>query len=49
MQVDAADNPAIEPLVDVLKNVMKPDEKFDMSGSTFKVWMCKSICIYFAA
>jgi len=36
-EVDAADNPAIEPLVDVLKNVMKPDEKFDMSGSTFKI------------
>merc|ERR1711970_533541 len=36
-EVDAADNPAIEPLVAVLKNVMNPDEKFDMSGSTFMI------------
>ena len=37
MQVSADDNPAIEPLVAVLKNVANPEDKFDMGGSTFMV------------
>jgi len=36
-EVDAADNPAIEPIVAVLKNVMNPDETFDMAGSPFLI------------
>merc|ERR1711888_344498 len=31
------DNAAIEPLVDVLKNVENPDDKFDMKGSAFMI------------
>ena len=37
LQVAANDNPAIEPIVSVLNNIIKPDAHFDMSGSTFKV------------
>jgi len=36
-EVAANDNPAIEPIVSVLNNIIKPDAHFDMSGSTFKI------------
>jgi len=36
-EVSADDNPAIEPLVAVLKNVANPEDKFDMAGSTFMI------------
>ena len=39
LQVAPEDNPAIEPLVDVLKNVENPDDKFDMAGSAFMVYL----------
>ena len=49
IQVDAADNAAIEPLVAALKNVENPDEKYDMAGSAFKVLNtpCNSFVIIF--
>ena len=36
-EIDTVDNVAIDPLVDALANIMNPDDKFDMSGSTFKI------------
>merc|ERR1719244_1499029 len=36
-EVAPEDNAAIEPLVDVLKNVENPDDKFDMKGSAFMI------------
>jgi len=36
-EVTAADNPAIEPLVEKLKNIIDPESKFDMSGSSFRI------------
>merc|ERR1712106_620224 len=36
-EIDAVDNAAITPLVDVLNNVENSEDNFDMSGSTFKV------------
>merc|ERR1739838_1176914 len=36
-EVTANNNTAIDPLVDVLRNIIQPDSKFDMSGSTFKI------------
>lgn len=36
-EVDNTDNPAIDPLVSVLKNIVDPNKFFDMSGSTFKI------------
>merc|ERR1711936_527023 len=35
--VDQNNNTAIEPLVAALKNIIKSDEKYDMSGSPFKI------------
>ena len=37
MQVDAADNTALDPLVSVLSNIVKSNDNYDMSGSAFKV------------
>ena len=37
IQVDAADNAAIDPLVSVLSNIIKSEDSYDMSGSAFKV------------
>merc|ERR1712142_429399 len=36
-EIESEDNPAVEPLVSVLKNVQNPDEKFDMAGSEFQI------------
>merc|ERR1712215_358707 len=36
-EISAEDNAAIEPLVAALANVMNPDDKFDMAGSTFTI------------
>jgi len=36
-EIDAVDNAAITPLVDVLNNVENSEDNFDMSGSTFKI------------
>jgi len=36
-EIDSADNPAISPIVDALEKIEKPDSKFDMAGSTFKI------------
>jgi len=36
-EVDSTDNPAIEPLVSALTNIIKAKETFDMSGSEFMI------------
>jgi len=36
-EVDANDNPAIEPLVSVLEKIEDPDDKHDMAGSEFMI------------
>merc|ERR1712025_1289949 len=36
-EVDAFDNPTIEPLVSVLESVKNPDDKHDLAGSDFKI------------
>ena len=36
-QIDDSDNPAIAPLVEALKHILNPDDKYDMTGSKFKV------------
>jgi len=36
-EISPDDNPALEPLVSVLANVVNPDDKFDMAGSAFMI------------